>query len=418
MFTFYLQVPEIEDYWKTSWNSSIPFFGNLMPRDRFLEIFWLLHISHPDPSHPEKMIDKICALLELLLAKFQHYFYPSQKLSVDETMVGFRGRFGSTQYTPKKPVKWGIKSFTLADAETGYMLNIVVYTGAQTLDDADAQFASLPVLARTVLHLVNPYLGMGHHIFADRLYSSIPLVQTLADNQTHFTGTINKNRIDLPDAIRAPFTLTDDGTMQFRSEKVMVIAWRAKSKKTPLIMISSFYSAGITQAQTRKAQEVPKPIAVEEYNKYMNGVDRNDQHCTYYSFIRKTLKWWRKMFFYLLECSTVNSYILYKKACTEAEARPLTSIDFRRSIIDDLVREHLESSNRQTVGRPRLRPTPIRLNKKLHLLNQRSTNRNCVVCSGERRHTTLYYCTTCPEEPALHPTTCFERYHTLEHYQL
>ena len=50
-------------------------------------------------------------------------------------MVGFHGRFGSTKYTPKKPVKWGIKSFTLADAETGYMLNIVVYTGAQTLDD-------------------------------------------------------------------------------------------------------------------------------------------------------------------------------------------------------------------------------------------------------------------------------------------
>ena len=111
------------------------------------------------------------------------------------------------------------------------------------------------------------------------------------------------------------------------------------------------------------------------------------------------------MFFYLLECSTVNSYILYKKACTEAEARPLTSIDFHRSTIDDLVHEHLESSNCQTVGCPRLRPTPIRLNKKLHLLNQRRTNRNCVVCSGERRHTTLYYCTTCPEEPALHPTT-------------
>ena len=78
MFKFHLQVPEIEDYWKTSWNSSIPFFGNLMPRDRFLEIFWLLHISHPDPSHPEKKIDKIRALLELL-AKFQNYFFPVPK---------------------------------------------------------------------------------------------------------------------------------------------------------------------------------------------------------------------------------------------------------------------------------------------------------------------------------------------------
>ena len=71
-------------------------------------------------------------------------------------MVGFRGRFGSTQYTPKKPVKLGIKAFTLADANTGYMLNILVYTRAQTLDDADPQFASLPVLAQTCCICFHP----------------------------------------------------------------------------------------------------------------------------------------------------------------------------------------------------------------------------------------------------------------------
>ncbi len=140
------QVPQIEAYWKTSWISTIPFFGHLMPRERFLEIFWLLHISHPDPSRPQRKMDKIRLLFDHLLAKFQDHFYPYRDISVDETMVGYRGRFGSTQYTPKKPVKWGIKCFTEADAKTGYMLNILVYTGAQTLDDTDTQFSSLPVL--------------------------------------------------------------------------------------------------------------------------------------------------------------------------------------------------------------------------------------------------------------------------------
>ena len=80
----------------------------------------------------------------------------------------------------------------LADANTGHILNIVVYTGAQTLDDASSQFVSLPVLSRTVLHPVSPNLGLGYHVFADRFYSSIPLVQTLAEQQTHYTGTIVK----------------------------------------------------------------------------------------------------------------------------------------------------------------------------------------------------------------------------------
>ena len=69
-----MQVPEIEAYWKTSWTSRIPFFGSLMPRDRFQEIFWLLHVSHPDPAAPVKKIDKIHMLLDVLLTKFQHHF--------------------------------------------------------------------------------------------------------------------------------------------------------------------------------------------------------------------------------------------------------------------------------------------------------------------------------------------------------
>ena len=145
-----------------------------------------------------------------------------------------------------------------------------------------------------------------------------------------------------------------------------------------------------TKPKNRKGERVQKPVAVDTYNKSMNGVDRNDQHCTYYSFVRKTLKWWRKVFFYLLECSTVNSYILHQEACRQAGTKPFTALDFRRSIIEDLVQEHLQQYSRPSSGRPRLGPTPIRLNRKLHLLEQCSTYRNCVVCSGQTRHEWLY----------------------------
>ena len=144
--------------------------------------------------------------------------------------MGFRGRFGSTQYTSQKPVKWAFKAFTEADAKTGCMLNILVYMGAETLDDADTQFSSLSVLCRSVPHLVSPYFGKGHHMFADRFYSSIPFVQTLAEQQTHFTGTIVRNRVDLPDPIRASFRLGDDESIQFQSERLMAIAWGANPR--------------------------------------------------------------------------------------------------------------------------------------------------------------------------------------------
>jgi len=173
-------------------------------------------------------------------------------------------------------VKWGFKSFTLADANMGYMLNILVFTGAQMLDDANPQVRSLPVLTRSVLHLVSPYLGKGHHVVADCFYSSLPLVDTLAEHNTTYTGTINKNRVGLPKAIRAPFSLRDGGSIRFRSERLMVIAWRAKLEKVPVIITSSSLPATMTQVSNRRGENMTKPLAIDTYNHTMNGVDRKD----------------------------------------------------------------------------------------------------------------------------------------------
>ena len=45
----------------------------------------------------------------------------------------------------------------------------------------------------------------------------------------------------------------------------------------------------------------------------MNGVDISDQYKATYPFTRKTFKWWRKVFFWLIDLCVANSYALYKK---------------------------------------------------------------------------------------------------------
>ena len=63
-------------------------------------------------------------------------------------MVGFRGRFGPKQYMPDKPTKYGIKAFTLAESEHGYVLDILVFTGSDTLASANPDYSTLPQPAR------------------------------------------------------------------------------------------------------------------------------------------------------------------------------------------------------------------------------------------------------------------------------
>ena len=166
-------------------------------------------------------------------------------------------------------------------------------------------------------------------------------------------------------------------------------------------------------------QQMLKPESVDDYNHCMNGVDRSDQLSVSYPFVRKTRKWWRKLFFYLLEVSVVNSFILYR----EVTKKKMTHLDFRRSVVESLAMEYLEQheSRRTSVSRPLSRPCPVRLNRKLHLLEQGENRRDCVVCSDRStgsRHTTTFFCKTCPDQPPLHPTTCFERFHTKHGYKL
>jgi len=162
-------------------------------------------------------------------------------------MLRFRGRFVGKQYMPKKPVKWGIKAFSLADSTNGYILNVLLHTGAETLDETDSQHSTLPQPAHVVMHLLEPYLNKGHHLFTDRYYSSIPLAQALHDT---FTGTIVRDRVDLPDANRAGQTLQEGAVAPFWSDHFMALAWCAK-KKSPIVMLSTECSAQMVTVSSR-----------------------------------------------------------------------------------------------------------------------------------------------------------------------
>ena len=191
-----IDVSVLESYWSMSWESEIPFFRKVIPRDHFLQIFWMLHVGEGDAK-----VDKVKKLCDALIHNFQANYTSNKNLVVDETMVGFKGRFSAKQYMPNKPTKYGIKAFTLASSEHGYMLNILLYVGANTLQGADNEYNKiLPQPALVVMELMKPYFNKCHHIYTDRYYSSIPLVQALQVKKTDITGTIMKNRIGLPDS--------------------------------------------------------------------------------------------------------------------------------------------------------------------------------------------------------------------------
>ena len=178
-----------------------------------------------------------------------------------------------------------------------------------------------------------------------------------------------KNRADLPDPIRLPSFRLGGEVVSYCCDRMMVLA---ESKNKPLIMITSSGAATLVEIQPRRisADPVLKPSVVDTYNHSMNGVDVADQMTVFYSFVWKTLKWWRKIFFWLLEVSIVNSYILHKLTFT-----PKSHLDIWRAIVEEFAAISIQqTSPRPRPGRPRKRLAgdPERLNQQLHLFAKAS----------------------------------------------
>ena len=166
-------------------------------------------------------------------------------------------------------------------------------------------------------------------------------------------------------------------------------------------------------------QPKEKPVVVVDYNKYMLGVDKLDQLCSYYSFLHKSVKWWRKVFFWLLEVGVVNSYVIHKEQCAKQGKQQITHLGYRRALIDSLT-EPLRRVSSVNSGM-RAPPSIERLQLGQHFLRKDEKRTDCVVCSdrigGGQRHLTQYHCKTCSDDPAVCPTDCFRTYHTKKNFK-
>ena len=372
----------------------------------------MLHLPLPD-TPTARRVDRIKRLLNHLLVLFQSAYYPAFEVSVDKTMVGFKGRVGFLQYCPLKPTKWGLKAFVLADSRTGYVLNIIPYTGSETTSAYLSNCSpGLPMPAKIVMAICEKYLDKGHHIFADRFYSSVPLVEELKKRGSGFTGTLVRNRLYLPGEVRAKkFQLRKGEQKAWRDGEKLVLAWRDKGK--PTIMISTVFSAASTTYDGRRNKRIKKPLVVHQYNQNMGGVDIADQYGVYYKFGRRCVKWWRKYMFWLLEVAMVNSYILYRAK----KDHPLSHVDYCRNVLVNLCGGVPVGNIRRQLTRPS-RDGEERFQGR-HYIERGHSRRRCIVCSTPtQRHDTLYFCKTCTNKPALHIDICFEHYHELINYRL
>ncbi|KAG8239438.1 hypothetical protein J437_LFUL017431 [Ladona fulva] len=208
-------------------------------------------------------------------------YYLDKRLSIDESMVLWRGRLFFKQYIKGKRHKYGVKLYMLT-LPNGLVQSCTIYSGAR-----DDKIGGVNHAEKVVKHLMGKKLNKGHSLFMDNFYNSISVAKFLLENKTYVTGTLRANRKGNPCEITSKTLKRVECVEMFTEDGISILKWK---DRRDVLMISSEFDGEMTEVTDRRGNKASKPRAVLEYNKSMGGVDLFDQMMAYYPCERKTLR--------------------------------------------------------------------------------------------------------------------------------
>ena len=344
LWTSLVQLPNRRCYFADSKIFHLPYFKQHSSRDRFEELFTMLHFANNEEINPtlttaERFEAKLGILLTALNTNSSNLLQPARSLSIDEIMVKFYGRSVLRQYIKAKPNKYGIKLWSICCACCGYSLAQDLYLGS-TVESVGGR--------DVVLQLANPYLDKGHIIYCDRFFSHLDLAAYLRSRRTGMVGTSALTQ--LPSDLQYLVTNMHPLTWAYKwfmcqaklkhrpkigpteqlqaTEPVCLLVWMDKKYRTadkqvifitnciPAIPTSpsqQFHQKNIRDANKQYTrQHIPSPPILKAYNYRMGGVDKHDRLVGHHSIPLTSKRGYIKIFLHILDSACVNAYILYK----------------------------------------------------------------------------------------------------------
>ena len=418
-----VKVPTHQRYWSTKTLYHGLWAREMMSFNRFKALLAMLHVVDIAGEKAGDKLRKVSPFINHFKERCTSLFQPDINIAVDERLVKSKHRSGIRQYIKNKPVKFGIKLWVVADSHTGYTCDFNVYAGKTANKENNFGLGYT-----TVMELCTKFLGQGYNVFFDNFYTSPKLVKDLYESNTPSCGTITMNRKGFPDSMKDGKTWArklDRGSMRWKRDgPCLAVQWKDNKLVT---MLSSIDSANEFIEVKRKVKVddkwenvlIRQPKCIQRYNRFMNAVDRSDQYLAKYNLLHKCVRWWKTLFFHMIDISLVNGFIIfqqYRKAHPELEAlcRPSKYgvLEYREAVI------------RQLIGLKEIDNPPVYKSSNSskshsgchsgHLPEFTDIKRNCKLCymKTKKEKKVFSICTQC--NVYLHVTkenNCFSEWH-------
>ena len=198
--------------------------------------------------------------------------------------------------------------------------------------------------------------------------------------------------------------------------------WRDNRDVT---VLSTNVQPGEKVSVQRKQQDgftlsIPAPAAIQSYNKWMGGVDQGDQLRKYYQLRLKSRKFYKYIFWFLVDVCIINTYRLHSAYSKEPYANLKTfRLDLAKALIG---RYNSRKRPVPSIGHHISPPPPTRVALRHFPVKNKTTSKKgtsrCWFCSHHRkpavRKETVWYCTDCKLylcHTGETDTDCFLDYH-------
>lgn len=312
--------PSIEHYWKMDPLYYTPFIHEIiMSYNRFTNILRCWHFEDAQPDNDD-VLYRIQPLVDKMVAKFREIYVPSDTIVVDESQINHQGRLLKIKtYDPAKTHKYGIKIYKMCSTNS-YTWSYAIHAGSGT------SIEGLDKPGTIVVKLCLPLPNEGRLIVADNYYTGLSLAKYLKDKKTDLCGTLRKNKKNLPKDVTAKELRRGETIARQLDAYVTVLKWH---DKRDVLMISTCHGDEMSNVSSWRG-ETSKPNMIIDYNYAKKGIDVADQLSSYYSPLRKSMTWYKKIAHDLLfQAAIVNTRVIYN----EANNASITVIDILEAMI-------------------------------------------------------------------------------------
>lgn len=367
-------------------------FKACMSAERFNFLIKCLRFDERQTRDARKSIDNFTHIRELwekLIDNFQKWYTPGSYITVDEQLVGFRGRCPFRMYIPNKPNKYGIKLVMSADVNSKYVLNAIPYLGKGT--DSQKQ----PLATYFIKQITTPIHGTNRNITMDNWFTSVPLADELLKAPYNLTlvGTIRSNKREIPEKLKNSMSRAIGTSMFCFDKDNTLVSYKPKSNKV-------VYLLSTVHDQPTINESTGKPEIIHFYNSTKGAVDTVDQMCSNICTNQKTNRWALCVFYNKLNLCTINAYVIYVSNNVRNKTKPMSRRDFVLKLSDELMAPWLQQRKQTPTLRRQVKNMiddilGIAPDTESPGPSTSSGKKKCYLCPSKLRRMTKYRCTKC-----------------------